>query len=109
MHNIMYQKIIIRPILTEKMAIMQERQNKYAFIVSSNSNKIQIKSAVENKFDVSVSKVATMNIDGKLKQMTTRSNGKSIRTQGKRSSYKKAIVTLIDGDVIDYVNSGAED
>ena len=40
-------KIIIKPILTEKMAIMQERQNKYAFIVSSNANKIQIKSAVE--------------------------------------------------------------
>jgi large subunit ribosomal protein L23 len=98
----MYQKIIIRPILTEKMAIMQERQNKYAFIVSAESNKIQIKSAVENKFDVSVSKVATMNIDGKLKQMTTRSNGK-------RSSYKKAIVTLVNGDAIDYVNSGAED
>ena len=58
----MYQKIIIKPILTEKMAIMQERQNKYAFIVSSSdANKIQIKSAVENKFDVSVSKVATMN------------------------------------------------
>ena len=105
----MYQKIIIRPILTEKTAIMQERQNKYAFIVSAESNKIQIKSAVENKFDVSVSKVATMNIDGKLKQMTTRSNGKSIRTQGKRSSYKKAIVTLVNGDAIDYVNSGAED
>jgi ribosomal protein L23 len=41
--------------------------------------------------------------------MTTRSNGKSIRTQGKRSSYKKAIVTLVNGDAIDYVNSGAED
>ena len=105
----MFHKIIIRPILTEKMAIMQERQNKYAFIVSGHSNKIQIKSAVENKFDVSVSKVATMNIDGKLKQMTTRSNGKSIRTQGKRSGYKKAIVTLIEGDAIDYVSGGAED
>ena len=73
----MYQKIIIKPILTEKMAIMQERQNKYAFIVSSNANKIQIKSAVENKFNVSVSKVATMNFNGKLKNMTTRSNGKT--------------------------------
>ena len=48
----MYQKIIIKPILTEKMAIMQERQNKYAFIVASIANKIQIKSAVENKFNV---------------------------------------------------------
>ena len=104
----MYQKIIIRPILTEKMAIMQERQNKYGFIVSSHANKVQIKSAVESKFDVVVSKVATMNFDGKLKQMTTKSYGKTIRTQGRRASFKKAIITLKDGDTIDYVNSGAE-
>ena len=104
----MYQKIIIRPILTEKMAIMQERQNKYGFIVSGYANKIQIKSAIESKFDVVVSKVATINFDGKLKQMTTKSNGKTIRTQGRRASFKKAIVTLKDGDIIDYVNSGAE-
>ena len=104
----MYQKIIIRPILTEKMAIMQERQNKYGFIVSAYANKVQIKSAIESKFDVVVSKVATMNFDGKLKQMSTRSNGKTIRTQGRRSSFKKAIVTLKGGDVIDYVNSGAD-
>ena len=104
----MYQKIIIRPILTEKMAIMQERQNKYGFIVSGNANKVQIKLAIESKFDVVVLKVATMNFDGKLKQMTTRSNGKTIRTQGRRASFKKAIVTLKDGDLIDYVNSGAE-
>ena len=104
----MYQKIIIKPILTEKMAIMQERQNKYAFIVSPNANKIQIKSAVETKFNVSVSKVATMNFNGKFKNMTTRSNGKTIRTQGKKSSFKKAVVTLDEGDSIDYLNGGAE-
>ena len=105
----MYQKIIIKPILTEKMAIMQERQNKYAFIVSPDANKIQIKSAIENKFNVSVSKVATMNFKGKLKNMTTRSNGKTIRTQGRKSSFKKAVVTLLKGDMIDYLNNGAED
>lgn len=104
----MYQKIIIKPILTEKMAIMQERQNKYAFVVSSYANKIQIKYAVENKFNVSVLKVATININGKMKNMTTRSSGKTIRTQGRRASFKKAIVTLADGDIIDYLNSGAE-
>ena len=104
----MYQKIIIKPILTEKMAIMQERQNKYAFIVSSDANKIQIKSAVEKKFNVSVSKVATMNFNGKLKNMTTRSNGKTIRTQGRKSGFKKAIVSLSEGSSIDYLNNGAE-
>ena len=104
----MYQKIIIKPILTEKMAIMQERQNKYAFIVSSKANKIQIKSAVENRINVSVSKVATMNFNGKLKNMTTRSNGKTIRTQGRKSGFKKAIVSLNEGSSIDYLNNSAE-
>ena len=56
-----------------------------------------------SKFDVIVLKVATMNIEGKLKQMTTRSNGRTIRTQGRRSSYKKTVVTLKDGYTIDFV------
>ena len=104
----MYSKVIKKPILTEKMAIMQERQNKYAVIVSSDANKIQIKSAVEDKFNVSVSKVATMNFSGKLKRMTTKSSGKTIRTEGRRASFKKAVVTLVEGDSIDYLNSGGE-
>ena len=102
----MYQNLIIKPILTEKMAIMQERENKYAFIVEKSANKIQIKDAIEKKFDVVVSKVATMNIDGKLKQLTTKSNGRTIRTQGRRASYKKTIITLSDGYSIDFVGEG---
>ncbi len=97
----MYQGILIQPVLTEKMAIMQERENKYAFIVKKNANKNQIKEAVEKKFDVVVSKVAIINMSGKLKQMTTRSGGRTIRTEGKRSSYKKTIITLRDGYSID--------
>ena len=104
----MYQKILIQPVLTEKMAIMQERENKYAFIVKKGVNKNQIKEAIEKKFDVIVTKVATMNIDGKLKQMTTRSNGRTIRTQGKRSSYKKTIITLKDGYTIDFLGGEVE-
>ena len=104
----MDRKIIVKPILTEKMAILQERQNKYAFIVYSGANKIQIKSAIEKKFNVSVSKVATMNFNGKLKNMTTRSNGKTIRTQGRKSSFKKAIVSLSNGSSIDYLNDGGD-
>ena len=104
----MYQKLLIKPLLTEKMAILQERENKYAFIVEKDVNKNQIKEAVEKKFDVIVTKVATMNIDGKLKQMTTRSNGRTIRTQGRRSSYKKTIITLKDGDSIDFVGADTD-
>ena len=97
----MYQKIIIRPVLTEKMAILEERQNKYAFIVSSKANKIEIKKAVQKKFDVSVTKVAIINQLGKNKQMTVKSGGRTIRTSGKKSDFKKAIVTLEDGSSID--------
>ncbi|MEE2765771.1 MAG: 50S ribosomal protein L23 [Candidatus Neomarinimicrobiota bacterium] len=99
----MYQKIIVKPILTEKMAILQERENKFAFLVTKGANKPQIKKAIEEKFDVKVSKIATINGLGKNKQMTIRSGGRVIRTQGKRSNWKKAIVTLNDGFTIDLV------
>ena len=78
----MYQKIIIKPILTEKMAILEERENKFAFLVSPDANKSEIKKAVETKFDVKVVKVATMDRLGKHKQMTVRSGGRTIRTTG---------------------------
>ncbi len=66
----MYQKIIIKPILTEKMAILEERENKFAFLVSQGANKTEIKKAVELKFEVKVVKVATMNRIAKTKQLT---------------------------------------
>ena len=97
----MYQKIIIKPILTEKMAILEERENKFAFLVSPGANKTEIKKAVELKFEVKVVKVATMNRIGKQKQMTVRSGGRTIRTTGKRSNYKKAVITLESGSTID--------
>ena len=97
----MYQKIIIKPILTEKMAILEERENKFAFLVSPDANKSEIKKAVETKFDVKVVKVATMNRLGKHKQMTVRSGGRTIRTTGKRSDYKKAVITLESDSTID--------
>ena len=100
----MYLKTLIKPVLTEKMAILQERENKYAFIVPKDSNKNTIKNAVEQKFDVKVVKVSTMNQSGKHKQMTVKSGGRTIRTSGKRSSFKKAIVTLHENDRIDLVS-----
>ena len=99
----MFYKILIKPVLTEKMAILQERQNKYAFIVPKNCNKNTIKKAVELKFDVKVIKVSTLNQIGKQKQMTVKSGGKTIRTSGNRSSFKKAIVTLHNDDRIDLI------
>ena len=99
----MYFKTLIKPILTEKMAILQERENKYAFLVPKNCNKNTIKKAVESKFDVKVIKVSTLNQIGKQKQMTIKSGGKTIRTSGNRRSFKKAIVTLNEEDRIDLI------
>ena len=99
----MYYKTLIKPILTEKMAILQERENKYAFFVPKHCNKNTIKKAVELKFDVKVIKVSTMNQLGKQKNMTVKSGGRTIRTSGTRSSFKKAIVTLREEDRIDLV------
>ena len=60
-----------------------------------------IKNAVESKFGVKVIKVSTINQSGKQKQMTVKSGGRTIRTSGSRPSFKKAIVTLKEGNTID--------
>ena len=93
--------IIIRPLFTEKMTQLEDIERKYAFQVSQKSNKIDIKNAIERRFDVEVQKVATMNRLGKTKDMTMKSGGRTIRTSGKRSDWKKAIVTLKEGFSID--------
>ena len=102
--SINYNKILIRPIFTEKMSRLEE-ERKYSFQVMVGTNKLEIKKAVEMMFDVSVKKVSTSNRSGKKKNMTVRSGGRTIRTNGRRSSWKKAIVTLKEGDVIDLLDS----
>ena len=96
-----YNNTIIRPLFTEKMTQLEDVERKYAFQVISKANKIDIKNAVEKKFDVEVQKVATMNRLGKTKDMTMKSGGRTIRTSGKRADWKKAIVTLKEGFTID--------
>ena len=90
--------ILIRPILTEKMLRLQEVERKYAFKVSQNANKIMVKRAVQDRFDVTVENVNIVNIKGKSKQMNTRRG----ITRGRRSDWKKAIITLREGDSIDF-------
>ena len=104
--SINYNKILIRPIFTEKMSRLEE-ERKYSFQVMVGTNKLDIKKAVEMMFDVSVKKVSTSNRSGKKKNMTVRSGGRTIRTNGRRSNWKKAIVTLKEGDVIDLLDSEA--
>lgn len=84
--------------LTEKDLIAQEKLNQYGFVVERSANKIEIKHAVETKFNVRVEKVCTIFVKGKSKRMNTRRG----LTSGKRASWKKAIVTLNKDDSIDF-------
>ena len=99
--------ILIRPILSEKCNMLSESLNKYVFEVEKHCNKLEIKKAIEEKFNVTVKKMATMNFKGKNKNMTIRSNGHVLRTNGNRSSWKKAIVTLEEGSTIDILSGEA--
>ena len=96
--------IILRPILSEKGTLLSETQNKFIFQVEKQSNKLEIKKAIEEKFKVKIKKVATLNIKGKNKNMTIKSNGHILRTNGNRSSWKKAIITLEKGFSIDIIS-----
>jgi len=87
-------EILIRPLITEKISMLQETENKVAFIVDKTANKIEILKAVESRFSVKVKKVATANMKGKLKRMG--------RFEGRRAGWKKAIVTLQEGFTIDF-------
>ena len=84
--------ILIRPIVTEKSTALME-QGKYSFRVPLAATKIQIRQAVEQIFKVKVQAVNTMRYEGKLKRMG--------RTQGRRSDWKKAVVTLKPGEAIE--------
>ena len=98
------EEVIIGPILTEKGSYLTESQNKYFFEVGRATNKIEVKKAIEVKFGVKVGKVAVINVKGKSKNMSVKSSGRTIRTQGKRANWKKAIVTLKEGNTIDLTN-----
>ena len=87
---------IIRPIVTEKMTAQGEKEGRYGFVVDKNSNKVQIKQAVEKEYNVTVTGVRTMIVPGKDRTRYT----KSLILRGRTSSYKKAIVTLKEGEAI---------
>jgi large subunit ribosomal protein L23 len=86
--------IIIRPLITEKVSDLQEKERKVAFVVNPDANKIEIKRAVEKRFNVKVEKVATANFLGKVKKMG--------RFEGRRPGFKKAVVTLKEGFKIEF-------
>lgn len=93
--------IILKPIITEKMTAISEKLNQYGFIVDKNANKIQIKKAVNEIYGVEVESVNTMNFSGKTKSRNTKAGF----ITGKTNSFKKAIVTLSEGETIDFYSN----
>lgn len=90
--------VLIRPLITEKMTEISEVEpNKYGFVVIYNANKIEIAKAIKEKFDVDVVDVNTMRYKGKTKTQFTRRG----RFSGKTPRFKKAIVSLREGQTID--------
>ena len=94
-------EVLIKPIITEKANNQQEKLKRYAFKVSKKANKLEIKKAVEDFYGVSVIDVNTLVVPGKNKTRYTKAGF----IKGVRPSYKKALVTLSEGDTIDlYAN-----
>tara|TARA_B000000532_G_C18867381_1_gene406854 strand:- start:1555 stop:1845 length:291 start_codon:yes stop_codon:yes gene_type:complete len=93
--------ILIKPVITEKMTAEAENLNRFGFVVDRNANKIEIKKAVEEAYDVTVESVRTMVCIGKKRTRGTKSGFISGRTK----TYKKAIVTLMAGDTIDFYSN----
>ncbi|CAM3520618.1 50S ribosomal protein L23 [Zobellia roscoffensis] len=93
--------VLIKPIITEKMTAESELYNRYGFVVDPRANKIQIKDAVEATYGVSVKKVRTMNYGPSRKTRFTKTGVQ----HGKTNAIKKAIVDVVEGDIIDFYSN----
>lgn len=89
--------ILIRPLLTEKITALRESANKVGFVVRSDANRVEVKRAVESALKVKVERVNIINVLGKTKRLG--------RFAGRRSSWKKAIVTLKEGEKLELYES----
>lgn len=93
--------IIIKPVVTEKMTALGEKLHRYGFIVKKDSNKLQIKKAVQDLYGVDVKEVRTMTYSGKNKSRFTKAG----MVKGSTGAYKKAIITLAEGETIDFYSN----
>lgn len=94
-------EVLIKPLITEKMTDLQEKQGQYGFVVNRKANKLEVKQAVEKMYGVTVDSVNTMIIPGKKRSRNT----KTKFIVGRTSAVKKAIVTLAEGDSIDFYSN----
>ncbi len=93
--------ILIKPIVTEKMTSQGDKFNRYGFLVDKKANKLQIKKAVEELYSVTVDSVNTLRYGGKIKARNTKSG----LLTGKTAATKKAVVTLAEGNKIDFYSN----
>ena len=93
--------ILLKPIVTEKMTLQGDKFNRYGFVVAKTANKLQIRKAVEELYGVTVDSVNTMRYGGKVKTRNTKS-GLLI---GKTVAVKKVVVTLAEGNKIDFYSN----
>jgi len=93
--------ILVKPVVTEKMTGLTEKLNRYAFVVNKGANKLEIKAAVEEMYGVSVEAVNTMVNPAKAKQRNTTSG----LVKGRKPGYKKAVITLAEGEEIDFYSN----
>lgn len=92
--------ILMKPLVTEKVSSLNEK-GKYGFVVHIGANKVEIKKAVEKQYGVTVESVNTMRMMGKYKSRYTKTGVLS----GRKPNFKKAIVTLAEGEVIDFYSN----
>lgn len=90
-------EVLVRPVITEKVNLQMERSGRYTFVVGNSANKLEIKKAVESFYGVRVADVNTIVVPAKNKSRFTKAGLLS----GRKPSYKKAVVTLAEGDTID--------
>jgi large subunit ribosomal protein L23 len=90
-------QVLIKPVLSEKVNRLAERQNKYTFIVNRKANKLEIKKAVEEFYGIQVEEVSTLTTPSKVKQRFTKAGLLS----GRKPAKKKAIVKVAEGETID--------
>lgn len=90
--------ILVKPIITEKAETLSEKLNQYSFVVDKTANKIEIRKAVESMYSVNVASVNTIVVPAKAKNRNTRSGV----IKGHTAGFKKAIITLADGEEIDF-------
>ena len=94
-------EILKKPILTEKASLLTEKLNRFTFRADHRANKLEIKQAIEKMYGVTIEAINTMVVVGKVKSRNTKAG----ITSGRAAKYKKAVVTLKDGETIDFYST----